>query len=1425
MKDKRIALKKGTRISDNDRTIQIEEEVGRGASCIVYNAAYKDPIGVEHRIRVKECYPVYLLLNRREDGALSVFEGEIEKYEKEKNNFIQAYGKNAEIRGTLGLTNSTINATDVITCNNTIYILMALDEGVDYRKYEDASLKELLGHMKSLAELIMKYHQKGYLHLDIKPENIFILPETEEHILLFDFDSVIRWEEIKQNGGFRLSFSEKFSAPEQIQGKIQKIGRHTDIYSIGAVLFYKLFDRKPDAKDCRISSEFKFDFMKYGNETYPPRLFRLLEMFFRKTLSTSTVSRWQNMQQVMDALEEMSLLADVDAAYLIDSFQYNSACFVGREEELRTIHHVLSENQLVFLSGIGGIGKTETAKQYVNRYRDQYDTVLFTVFEDSIQVLVCDEVMINKISREEKESDANYFRRKMEILKKKATPRDLIIVDNFDVDYDENLEILFQCPCKFIITTREDFRDFNYQQITIDKIRDHDEILKLFSTYNDVEYSEDESKAVNQLIEFLDHHTMTVELTAKYLRNTKSSPMELYHKFLEKEGITNIGEIIVRQRKDFILRSATVNDHLRTLFDLSGFDDLENEMISSLSLFSGIRIKRSRFEKICQIEDIGSRLEVLIKHGWIRCNEESDKIYLHQVIQDLIYVNLAPDASKCPHVVDGMIRYMSESTPNYTESRIRKQVLEIFMHRLQGETLPYTKLCLISAKQEKLQEAEKILVQKKERERFDLLQRIYRKLIRFVLEMNDIIESDLELDDFIKLQYTKVAELLDKSMECCFAYTDSPNYLVKELVDLGKETDRALAEQLWTYEDETVPELDAVYHKIMQAFDLATEKMPETNYNASEKERFYMQIQEFYSDKDFMALYRYEHFSDAEKAYWYQEKMNALRCQTSRENCTAMFPQGTETTYFLSSDVTYHDMAEQYEKKGDYEKAIAFYRRGYQEGNELFEMAMQSISQVYVKMGEYERAIKSLEQVLYADKKAEKDPEVYFSYSKYICNDLIKLLITQNQLEKARYYAEELIHYCEQDRKEEDSEYEITYLIAGYFSLYQISGNESEKELFWNQCLKYFELLGNHEIDSEIYDFVKEYIKITDVTYHEINQILDRIEKWEGKTVKECILSDTLKRFVNKEDFKQWHVLFLIKLAEVSNSFPDENAKKALEYCNLAQRYYEQYHLEDEYVRSRMYHARYESMSNDLSFGYEEKIEVQKKCNYQLLAEREICGSSCSEEKKIDIWKDAARQYGYMDDFEKEIICLKHAVEILDPILNQYDYSKFNRNYSYIMRDLIRAYIRVGHTKSAMDTIRILYVNLIHFIFETENEEEFVDKVRNMSTIGEFLEEINENETAIRIYTAAIYLEIEKSPDIRLVRKLFMTEDTLQLLCESILCQIENGVEQEAVDTIVDLNEKVLQIMEKIDHPESYQLFVKKIKEKYQYQDIEFRKR
>ena len=135
------------------------------------------------------------------------------------------------------------------------------------------------------------------------------------------------------------------------------------------------------------------------------------------------------------------------------------------------------------------------------------------------------------------------------MLKTIASSKQLIIIDNFNVNEDENLELLFQCPFKFMITTREDFRDYNYQQILVDKIKDQNEILKLFSTYNQIEYSDDEMNVIKKLIEFVDNHTMTVELISKYLRNTGRPPLELYHYFLEQEEITNVSSFLAFSRK------------------------------------------------------------------------------------------------------------------------------------------------------------------------------------------------------------------------------------------------------------------------------------------------------------------------------------------------------------------------------------------------------------------------------------------------------------------------------------------------------------------------------------------------------------------------------------------------------------------------------------------------------------------------------------------------------------------------------------------------------------------------------------------------------------------------------------------------------------------------------------------------------------
>lgn len=135
-------------------------------------------------------------------------------------------------------------------------------------------------------------------------------------------------------------------------------------------------------------------------------------------MSTSIISRWSNIQSLIDATDELVQLSDIESTFVYDSFQYNSSCFIGRATELNTIHEKLREQQLIFISGIGGIGKTEMAKRYAQKYREDYNTVVFSVFDSSIKNLVNDDIIVNGIVQDVDEDDEVYFERKLNILKK-----------------------------------------------------------------------------------------------------------------------------------------------------------------------------------------------------------------------------------------------------------------------------------------------------------------------------------------------------------------------------------------------------------------------------------------------------------------------------------------------------------------------------------------------------------------------------------------------------------------------------------------------------------------------------------------------------------------------------------------------------------------------------------------------------------------------------------------------------------------------------------------------------------------------------------------------------------------------------------------------------------------------------------------------
>ena len=1398
MRDMRIGLSENSiLLSEKSKKIKIINEVNRGANSIVYNAIYKDVLGIKHKIRVKECYPSYLQISRNEKEELIEKKGEKEEFIKVKEKFIEAYRKNVIIKNTLQLTNSTINSTDIIEKNNTVYILMAIDEGIDYQQYKDETLKELFIHIKNVSEIIDKYHKNKYFHLDIKPENIFVLPDIEGHVLLFDFDSMITQRELENAERVYLTFSTGFSAPEQVQGDIKKIGTHTDIYSIGAITFYKLFNKEPQADDCRIYSKYDFSKICYASNLYSPKLYYVLETFFRKTLSASIVSRWHDMKQVIDCLDNLIELSNINGIYLKDMFCYNSGNFVGRLEELDEIKNILDENQVIFLSGIGGIGKTELAKQYANRFHKFYDSVTFARFdndlENDLENLVCNEIIINKIDRENGEDERAYFERKVEILKKISSKNDLIIIDNFDVDSDPQLERILSCPCKFIFTTRKDFRDYNFKQIIVDKIKNQEEIMQLFCSYNDIEYNIEEKEAIRKLIKIVDYHTMTVELIAKYLRNSQALPSNLVLEFLEK-GITTIENVEVKQRKDQEILSKSVNQHLLILFNIFQFDSSEKEIISSLSIFAGIRMKKSKFIEICQVEKVEQKLEKMIKDGWIEYDESTKKISLHQIIQDLIYNEFSPNAENCQKIILGMYKYITEELSSDVAVRIRWQVFDIFMKRITGSSLLYAKLCLKYGKELKIKEAEEICKKIATPVAYDMLQQICRKKIRWLCEKN---EYEGNADSIVA-----VIDLMNQTIEYCKKASEKKEYLIEKTILIASEVESIINNTLiWKFGD--TPELDAIYQKIISLYEWATEEIPKSLFSIPEKDRLYAKIQGFYLD-DF-EVYRAAHYSNMEKAYYYQNLLDELRKNTkpyesdydSNVSVPKVIVDGV-TTWCWGRGVSNADMAEKCRKEGRYKEAIEFYKKSYEKEDDVFfpEYNIKDIAEVYLKMGEKNNAINYLESII----KDKEDKKEYFGDLEQIYVFLLEILIKCEDYERAQYYGKVILdHYDKKEIKREN-------IITIYYYMYKSTEKEEQKQFYWDKCLMYYEeKLDKKSAFWKEQDFLCEYIKNTNIKCLKITEA-------QIENVK--VLSAIIEKYKNESGFEKKYILLLLKRAEMRNyNYNEDEIQEKIIDCENAQNMYDKYNFDDEYLQNLIYQIKSDLMSKDKKYQQKSILDIQKKCNYQLLAERKC--ENRDVKTQVSIWEQAANAYGNIKNYKKELYCLNQSY-LLTNKNNDFRESK------YLILRMIREAKEGNELEYAKKLLSNLWKDMICEVIKRIGEKDRKNYIWEFREIAEEYREMNMMENVLYIHMFRLYLVCVDPINITLVEEFQLNSCSLSLISREIENNL-SSVEQATIDIIISIKEELLRYKYGEEDWKIVKPIIMKIEKLYEFQEIEFK--
>ena len=230
------------------RQFHINRVLGYGGTCIVYEAYYRDEFSLRHGVKLKELFPAEGAERTLSETNVG-WKSEDVKAESMKR-FEWMYRQHVALQQVPQLVNAICKVSDTLYFGNqTAYLIMENDNGKSFDSAVPDNLYDIFRNILALCETVGRYHDLGFLHLDIKPQNFMVIEETSELVKLFDFDSFTSMDDITSGTIEALSFSNAWAAPEVRQGKIGKIRETADIYSIGACLFYAVFGRNLQETD------------------------------------------------------------------------------------------------------------------------------------------------------------------------------------------------------------------------------------------------------------------------------------------------------------------------------------------------------------------------------------------------------------------------------------------------------------------------------------------------------------------------------------------------------------------------------------------------------------------------------------------------------------------------------------------------------------------------------------------------------------------------------------------------------------------------------------------------------------------------------------------------------------------------------------------------------------------------------------------------------------------------------------------------------------------------------------------------------------------------------------------------------------------------------------------------------------------------
>ena len=351
-------------------------------------------------------------------------------------------------------------------------------------------LSSIIPYVAQVASALQFAHDKGFVHRDVKPENMLLGSHSE--VLLSDFGiSVFASRTEPQYTTNHIAHSvagtSRYMAPEQLQGHPQPA---SDQYALGVVVYEWLCGTSPYHGTLIEVAMQHLTMPPPSLRKLLPELPTTIDEVVVRALAKEPEQRFAHVQHFAEALQKAALAystpltfpAPVEEPIVAQNVlrtkpiwkvPANFTSFIGREKDIAAIEDMLlrQELRLLTLAGSGGIGKTRLALQIATHMRSSFsDGVCFVGLVSTFDPTLIPSVIAETLNIQQIDSLSIFEQIKVFLHDKTF----LLILDNFEqlVSAAPLIEeLLAACPAlKVLVTSRIVLRlraEYEYQVLPL----------------------------------------------------------------------------------------------------------------------------------------------------------------------------------------------------------------------------------------------------------------------------------------------------------------------------------------------------------------------------------------------------------------------------------------------------------------------------------------------------------------------------------------------------------------------------------------------------------------------------------------------------------------------------------------------------------------------------------------------------------------------------------------------------------------------------------------------------------------------------------------------------------------------------------------------------------------------------------------------